>query len=220
MKADLLSSRVCQRLASESGVALLHVVLLMTLVTAVAAGAATLARTEVLVSRYHHDERGAAYAAQAMLAAALQELDRGPQWNDVLTGARIAAFADGSLTAPRQIPGGGTVLICCGPGTPTGRLRTETGLAWQPFAWQSLSRLLNLGEAPRYYLIAWVVDDPADGDGDPLADSNDRILVRAEAVTPLGVRKAVEATMERAPPDPVSGEYAPGLRFLTWREPD
>lgn len=206
--------------SGERGVALVHVVLLMTLVTAVSAGAAMLARTEVLVSRYHHDERGAAYAAQAMLAAALQDLDRGPQWNDVLTGVRVAAFVDGSSSAPRQIPGGGTVLICCGPGTLTARLQSETGLPWRPFAWQSLGGLLDLREAPRYYLIAWVIDDPADGDGDPLADSNDRILVRAEAVTPLGVRKAVEAMMERAPPDLVTGVYAPGLRFLTWREPN
>lgn len=205
--------------SGETGVALFHVVLLMTLVTAVAAGAAILARTEVLVSRYHRDGREAAYAAQAMLAAALHDLDRGPQWNDVLTGVRVAAFADGALSAPRQIPGGGTVLICCGAGTLTGRLQTETGLAWRPFGWQSLSGLLNLRGAARYYLIAWVVDDPADGDGDPLADSNDSIRVRAEAVTPLGVRKAVEATMERAQPDPVSGAYAPGLRILAWREP-
>ena len=206
--------------SGESGVALVHAVLVMTLVTAVSAGAAMLARTEVLVSRYHHDERGAAYAAQAMLAAALQDLDRGPQWNDVLAGVRVAAFVDGSSSALRQIPGGGTVLICCGPGSLTARLQSETGLAWRPFAWQSLGGLLDLREAPRYYLIAWVIDDPADGDGDSLADSNDRILVRAEAVTPLGVRKTVEAIMERAPPDLVTGVHAPGLRFLTWREPN
>lgn len=205
--------------SGERGVALLHVVLLMTLVTAVAAGAAMLARTEVLVSRYHRDEREAAYAAQAMLAAALHDLDRGPQWNDVLAGLRVAAFADGSLTAPRQIPGGGTVLICCGPGTLTGRLQAETGLAWRPFGWQSLSGLLDLQGAARYYLIAWVVDDPADGDGDPLADSNDSIFVRAEAVTSLGVRKAVESIVERARPDPLNGETAPGLRIVAWREP-
>lgn len=204
--------------ARDRGIALLHVVMLLAMVTAIAGGAAMLARVEVLVSRYHRDEREAAYAAQAMLAAALQEIDRIADWNGVLAGSRLATFADGGVSTTRRIPGGGSVHVCCGAGTLTARVQTQSGLAWRPFGWQSLSGLLNLPDAPRYYLVAWVVDDPDDSDGDPERDSNDRIAVRAEAVTPLGVRKAVEAMAQRAPPGADSGVYSPGLQMLTWRE--
>lgn len=203
----------------ETGIALFHVMLLMTMVTAVAGGAAMLARLEMLVSRYHRDERDAAYSARAMLAATLQDLDRTPGWNDVLAGSRHASFADGPVAVPREIPGGGTVVVCCGSGSMTSRVQTETGLPWRPFGWRSMSGLLNIPNAPRQYAIAWVTDDPDDLDGDPAADSNNRMVVRAEAVTPRGVRKAVEATVQRAPPDSVSGVYSPGLQILTWREP-
>jgi hypothetical protein len=205
-------------IAGDAGVALLHVVLLMALMTVFTGGAAMLARVEVWVSGHHRAEREAAYAVQAMLAATFQDLDRVVEWNEILSGARSASFADGAVATPRQIPGGGTVNVCCGAGTLTDRLRVESGLAWRPFAWQSLSGLLGVTPAGKYYLVAWIVDDDADGDGDPARDANGRIAVRAEAVTPLGVRKAVEATVERAPPDPVSGSRSPGLEMLTWRE--
>lgn len=203
---------------NESGVVLLHVVLLLTMVMAVAGSAALLARVEIMVSRYHREGREAAYAAQAMLAAAVRELDATLQWGDVLAGTRVAGFADGAGGVPRQIPGGGTVLVCCGPGTATGRVQAESGLGWRPFAWQSLAGLLELPNAARLYLVAWVVDDAEDGDGDPAADSNGRIVVRAEAMTPLGARKGVEALLQRGAPDPVTGIVGPGLQLLTWRE--
>jgi hypothetical protein len=204
--------------SGEAGIALLHVVLLMTMVTVLTAGGAVLARIEVFISRHHRIEREAAYAAQAMLAVTFSDLDRVADWNDALSGSRCATFSDGVLETPRQIPGGGMVRVCCGAGTLTERVRAETGLAWRPFGWQSLAGLLGLPDAAKYYLVAWIVDDHDDGDGNPAADANGRILVRAEAVTPLGVRKTVEAAVERAPPDPVSGVYSPGLHILMWRE--
>jgi hypothetical protein len=205
-------------ITGDKGIALLHVVLLMAMLTVLTGGAAMLARVEVLISGHHRAEREAAYAAQAMLAVVFQDLDRVIEWNEVLSGSRSASFADGALGMPRQIPGGGTVHVCCGAGTLTDRLHVESGLAWRPFAWHSLSGLLGATPAGKYYLAAWVVDDDADGDGDPLRDANGRLVVRAEAVTTLGLRKAVEATVERAPPDPVSGSRPSGLEMLNWRE--
>jgi hypothetical protein len=201
----------------EAGIALIHVVMLMTLLTVVAGGAAMLARIEVFVSRHYRTEREAAYAAQAMLAVAIQDLDGVTRWAEPLSGSRTATFSDGAPDVPHEIPGGGTVRVCCGPGTLTERLRSESGIAWQPYGWHSLSGVLNLSATPRLYLVAWIVDDD-DADGNLAEDANDRILVRAEAVTPFGVRKAVQAAVERAPPDPASGVYSPGLHMLTWRE--
>jgi hypothetical protein len=59
------------------------------------------------------------------------------------------------------------------------------------------------------YLIVWVGDDGADGDGDPAVDANGRIQVHAEALGPNGARRAVEALIER------SGSGV--IRMISWR---
>lgn len=202
----------------ENGIALLHVVLLLTLVTTAAGGAALLARVEILVASSHQSQRDAAYAAEAILAAALQALDWTEDWNAVLAGAAAANFADGPVGGHKQIPGSGIMEVCCGPRSMTLRARAEDGVGWQPFAWQSLAGLLGLADAPRYYLVAWVMDDLGDADGNVATDANDRVAVRAEAATPLGARRAVEVLVERAPVDAATGSRAPGLRILSWRE--
>lgn len=201
----------------ERGVALLHVVLLLTMVTAAAGGAATLARIEVHLAEYQRGERDAAYAAQAMLAATIEELDRTLNWDSALSGATHAGFADGPNTVARRIPGGGTVMVCCSTGSMTARARAS-GVRWEPYAWQSLSGLLNLPDAPRQYVAAWLSDDPEDNDGNGAADSNDRLAVRAEATSPLGIRRAFEVLVERAPLDPATGMRPQGLRILAWHE--
>jgi hypothetical protein len=209
---------MCRARCDERGIALLHVLMLLTIVTAIAAGAAMLARVEVAVSYFQRSEREAAYAAQAGLAATVQELDRVADWDAVLAGSRQAAFAAGSATTPRQVAGIGTVWICCAAGSLTARVQAETGQPWRPYGWQSVDALLALANAPRHFVVAWVMDDGEDVDGNPVADSNDRIAVRVESIRFPGVRKAVEVLVARAPFDPIAGTRAPGLGILVWRE--
>jgi hypothetical protein len=191
--------------------------MLLTALIALAEGAALVARVEVRVLHFHRTEREAAYAAQAMLASSIQELDRASDWNPVLAGTQVASFVDGPADLPRQIPGGGTIHVCCGPGSLTARVRAETGDAWQVFGWQSVRGLLNLPDAPKQYVVSWVVDDRDEADGNPTADSNDRIAIRVESVSTLGVRKKLEALVSRAPLDLTRGGRLPGLELLTWR---
>lgn len=204
--------------SAEAGTALVHVILLLTVITAVAAGAAALARIEVAVSAAQRTDRDAAYAAQAVLAAVVRELDAVADWDGALAGVRHAAFSDGAGSSPRQIPGGGQVLVCCGPDSATARVDAETGMTWRPFAWQSLAALLNVADAPRLYVVAWVADDPDDPDGSPYADSNDRLMVRAEAITPSGGRKGASVLIQRAPLDPATATRVAGLEILSWQD--
>ena len=204
--------------SGDTGTALVHVILLLTVVSAVAAGAAALARIEVAVSAAQRTDRDAAYAAQAVLAAAVRELDALADWDGALAGVRHAAFSDGAASSPRQIPGGGQVLVCCGGDSATARVDAETGMTWRPFAWQSLAALLGVADAARHYVVAWVADDPDDPDGNPQTDTNDRVLVRAEAITPSGGRKGVNVLIQRAPLDPATRTRAAGLEILSWHE--
>ena len=82
---------------------------------------------------------------------------------------------------------------------------------------EQLSGLLDLPDAPRQYVVAWVLDDRDDTDGNPLADSNDRISLRVESVGALGVRKTIETLVSRAPLDVAAGSRLPGLELLLWR---
>ena len=43
----------------------------------------------------------------------------------------------------------------------------------------------------------WVSDDPAEGDGNPLNDTNGVLTVRAQAFGPFNTRRLVEATVAR-----------------------
>jgi hypothetical protein len=61
-----------------------------------------------------------------------------------------------------------------------------------------------------FYTIAWVSDDPADGDGNPSADANGRVVVRAEAFGPFRSRQALVATVRR---------QGGSLELISWREP-
>ena len=204
-------------IAAEHGVAVIQVLLLLTVLAAASTGIAMLTVLESSISRHHRVDREAAYAAEAMLALVLRELDGLADWDGAVAGATAAGFADGPLTVPRAIPGSGTVLVCCAADSLSARLERDTGTPWRPFAWGSLAGLLGLTDAGRYYVVAWIADDRDDGDGDAAADSNNRILVRSEAVTPLGARKAIEAAVER-PGGPAPEAPGRGLRVLTWRE--
>lgn len=86
---------------------------------------------------------------------------------------------------------------------------------------RSLAARFPMGaDTPRWRLTAtadhegtavsvWVADDPADRDGDPGADSNGVVVVRAEARASLGAVRAVEVHVTRD---------ARGTRRLSWRE--
>jgi hypothetical protein len=47
------------------------------------------------------------------------------------------------------------------------------------------------------YIAVWVADDPAETDGNPLADGNGTLTLHAEAYGPNGSRKVVEVTVAR-----------------------
>lgn len=53
--------------------------------------------------------------------------------------------------------------------------------------------------APATFVIAWVADDPYDGDGDPGGDANGRAMVRVAAIGHRGARVTVEALLWRDP---------------------
>jgi hypothetical protein len=68
-------------------------------------------------------------------------------------------------------------------------------------------------ESPAY-LVVWVADDVSETDGDPVADSNDVLMIRGEAVGSGGRTRTLDVTVTRA--GVPAGQ--PGLRVISWRE--
>lgn len=210
----------------ESGSALLPVMLLMFLFSAIAIGMVVVVRMETFVAFRFVQAAQALHAADAGVALALSELRAMADWTPVLAGAVQSARSDGVFGGRRRLPGGGSIALCCGSSSIAGRLTAESavsgamagrGLPWRPFLWSPLPALLPASPSASLYLVVFVQDDEDEDDGDGAADVNGRVVVRAEAVQPDGLRRVVEALVERQPADPVRG-LAPAVRLLRWRE--
>ena len=201
--------------------------LLMFLFSAIAIGMVVVVRIETSVAMRFVQATQALYAAdaarcpRAVGAADDERLDAG-------SGGRSAVSPVGRESSPagKLLPGGGSIVVCCGSSSVAGRLEGESALAgavarrtlqWRPFLWSPLAALLPGSPLSSLYVVVFVEDDEDEEDGNGSADVNGRVVVRAEAVQPDGLRRAVEALIEREPGDPLRG-LAPAVRLLRWRE--
>jgi hypothetical protein len=206
------------RLADERGVALIIALMAMMLLTALGAAVVMVSNTETHIAGNYRNSQEALYAADAAVERVVQDLLLIPRWNDILAGSAQSGFVDGAMTAPKSLPGGGTITLCCGANTATAQLQTDTDSLnlwgannpqWRLFAWGPLSDMLPNDQIDSpMYVVVWVADDPADGtpdpvgniavpDGNPLLDTNGTVTLHAEAVGPAGTRKVIEVTVAR-----------------------
>jgi hypothetical protein len=213
-------------LRGQAGSALLPVMLLMFLFSAIAIGMVVVVRIEISVAVRFVQATQALYAADAAVALALSELKTMSDWTPVLAGAVQSTRSDGVFAGRKFLPGGGSIGICCGSSSVSGRLEEESELSgavarrtlqWRPYLWSPLAALLPGSSPGSLYVVVFVEDDEDEEDGNGSADVNGRVVVRAEAVQPDGLRRVVEALIEREPGDPLRG-LAPAVRLLRWRE--
>jgi hypothetical protein len=70
----------------------------------------------------------------------------------------------------------------------------------------------------RLYVVVWVANDEDEGG---TTDVNETVIVKAEAINPGGLRRAVEGLIARLPvaqPGASSTPQPPAVGFLRWRE--
>jgi hypothetical protein len=200
--------------------------LLMFLFSAIAIGMVVVVRIETFVATRFVQTARALHAAEAAVAIAVSELRTLADWTPVLSGTAQSGLSDGAFAGRKALPAGGSIVLCCGPASVSGRLDREMPLAgavarrtlqWRPYLWSPAAALIPGGPPIGLYLVVFIEDDEEDADGNVSADANRRVVVRAEAVQPDGLRRAVEALIEREPGDPLRG-LAPAVRLLRWRE--
>jgi len=210
---------------NDRGAALLMAITLVLIVAAIAAAVSVTSRTETLIAASFREGKEMLYAAEGAIALAVRDLDGTADWNQVLSGAP-SSFTDGASTGSRTLPGGGTITLCCGPGSVTADVqqRAHGGRdwgadtpQWKMFAWGRAADWLPAGRLfTPVYVAVWIADDPADGDGNPVLDANGILLLHAVALGISGGRRAVEVIVQR----PATSEFPPpqGLRILSWQD--
>jgi hypothetical protein len=209
--------------AAESGVAVLLVLVFLSLFLSVAAALVVTTTMETRMAGAEQARQVARGAAEVVLERALQELAIAADWNAILAGASASAFVDGM--GSRQAADWGALDLV----TLTDRLQQETDASnqwgsdaqtWRLFAHGPLDALLPSASGGRlatgggghretgFYVVAWVADDNGEGDGNPGADTNGRMAVRAEAFGPFRSRQAALATVRR---------HGASLELLSWQ---
>jgi hypothetical protein len=206
-------------MGGQNGIALLCALMVTALLGTLGAGLVLLSTMESLISANHRDGMDALYSADAGVERAMGDLRTLDDWKDVpgtAAGTATPDFRDGAI-APR-LPDG-TILDLA---RLTAERQAESDAlygadanrpVWRRFAHAPISRLLPAGviSSPAY-VVLWIADDVGDGDGDPLRDSNDALVVHSEAFGLHGVRRRVEATLAR------ESVQRTEVRMICWRE--
>lgn len=150
--------------------------LLVTLVCGSVLAAATLvAGLERRAASAYATATSLRYAAAGGLAVAADELER-RGWGPVLAGNGSDSW-EGSLAPSTDV---GALSAALERETMSASSHGADKPSWQVFIrapWAGLS-----GQGGRIDLVVWVADDWQERDGNPTADSNGLILVRAAAV--------------------------------------
>ena len=180
--------------------------------------------------------------AEAVAQRALADLTTLPSWDAALDGRVTSPFFDGD-TGPRVFGGARvdlsreTALLLCEAVTCAGRDPDavtahrpwgRNNPRWRVFASGPAVGLVGDGRRTRPgYAVAWIGDDPAENDADPLRDGGipvagmgigvnpglDVVALRAAAWGVRGAHRELELTVERA-----DLQAHTGVRVRVWRE--
>jgi len=181
------------------------------ILNAIGLGLITLTNTEAAIASNYRQSSQVLYAAEAAADCALSDLARVASWSNILSGVSQSAFRDSTL-AP-VLPSGERVDLTAltaslQAASDADARRGANNPRWRLFLYQPLSRIVRSPHSADY-VVAWVADDAAETDDDPLADRNDIVTVHAQAFGSQGLQRTVEATIAK---DDL------GVRLLSWRE--
>jgi len=190
--------------AGDSGAALVAVLLLGLLLGALGATVAIVADTDTLIASNQREALVARHTAEAAAEFAIQELSRMGAWTPALTGAASSALA-GPLVQPAA---SGGAPVDASALTTTLQQETYGGNPWGADTprWRVYAHGVPGVDLPfggltdRAYVLVWVSDDIAETDGDPLADGNGIVVVRARAIGPGRSRADVQIVLALVAP--------------------
>lgn len=221
---------------TQAGFGLVSVLIWLSLLATLSLGVALATSAEAPAAAALHEKLRMARAAESSVALAVATLAQHADWTSAPGGGLLSTFTDG---APGPRPAGGAVidlvaetnLRTCGRPAACDDVTTAAPSAarpwgvrnprWQLLVHQPLPALdAAAGAVCPCYLVAWVADDPADGDGDPRRDApggvegHGLLLVRGAAFGALGALAEVEALVSQ--PCRRSATPCGGIRVQSW----
>lgn len=184
--------------------AVLSAILGATLLMGLGVSIVLLGTSEAVLAAHDRTARALREASMAAAHLTVADLRRQPSWSAVLTAgmpplsAAPGRAVDVSLTP--AAPWGGPALDLRQL-TVDVEAAADTGSGdpqvWRLYEFESLSAVVPDGSVSAIYLAAWVADDLADGDGDPLTDRNGILTVRAMALGPGGTRAVTGVSIRK-----------------------
>jgi len=218
----------------DDGVAMMMAMAATLLTSALGVALVLATSSEAIIASNFRDQAAGAYAAEAAVERALDDLAAVENWSAVLNGTVRSTFVDGAPAGMRTLADGSTIdlgrivnMADCGRIQPCTDADMDAVTAqrpwgpnnprWQLYAYGRLKDLLpNESIDSPYYVSVLVGDDPSETDARPLEDGESAgagiLVLRAESFGPRGVHRSVEMTVAR----PAAGQA--GLRVLSWRE--
>jgi hypothetical protein len=218
------------RLPDEAGVAMVLALVALAVLTAIGAMMLATSSSEVAIAGAFRDRRPALYAADTIVARAIDEIGATPEWSVLLGGALSAALVDGPPSGTRTVSPGSTIDLtqvvnmancekasACTIGDLTAvtdrRPWGTRNPQWQLYAYGPLRNMLpSAGEELPWYVVLMLADDPLQAD--------EILALRAEAFGPRNAHAAVELLASRQTTDAsdYNGEGRSAVTILTWRE--
>ena len=166
-----------------------------------------LGTTEAALAAHDRAVRALREASLAAAHLAIADLRARPDWSAVLApgpfsplSAAAGRAVDDGTGLTRAAPWGGAVLdlqMMTEDVAVAANLGAGDPQLWRLFEYGRFQDLVPGPGAPPWYLAAWVADDPADGDGDPLTDRNGILAVLAVAYGPAGAKVATAVSVRR-----------------------
>ena len=212
--------------ASEQGTVLIATLMVLSLIGTLGVTLALAVSTESVTAANYQAAQQALYGADAGIERAVGELRALAGWRSIPAPASTSGSADFNDGASFARTPDGTNLDLA---QLTARRQAESNAlyptaadrpAWHLFAHASMNQMTGGGAAASPYVIVWVADDPDDLDGDPATDTNDVVMIHAEAFGIRGARRAIEATIqhEDAIDAALPGVMRSDARLIAWHE--
>ena len=179
---------------SESGSAMLIVVMAVVLMSGVGAGLVLGSSIEGMVAANYRVAAQAVYAADAACQRAVGDLSMLPDWDGVARGSLRSLFVDGGPMGARLLSDSSTIDL----GAVVRRAASDSGADWKPYAYGAIRDLVpgRRIESP-FYVLVLIANAPMRPGGPLPGPGDETLFLRAIAFGPRGAERTVELTLAR-----------------------
>jgi hypothetical protein len=198
--------------------------MVITLIATVGGALSLIVSTESLVAGTYHASQQGLYAADAGIERAIAEARAELTWSSLPSSSSSASdFNDGQI-APRGPDGTALDLAQL---TMTRQAESDAVYpnvadrpVWRLYAHATLNRIAGRAASGAPYVVVWIADDPGDLDGNPAVDTNDVVMLHAEAFAVRSGNRSVSATIHReeAMAAGFPGVMRSDVRVIAWHE--